>query len=94
MTSMLISTIFPANVMGTWGRIPWDLVECPSYARRFVEDSYRIGVWACTLTVPNFGNSAVFVQVVSGVMTQNSLRGVGVESKSSFVINPWFKSRV
>ena len=46
-------------------------------------------VGARTLTVPNFGNSVVFVEVVSGVTTQNSLRGVGVESKSFFVINPW-----
>ena len=36
-------------------------------------------VGARTLTVPNFGNSAVFVGVVSGFMTQNSLRGVEVE---------------
>ena len=36
-------------------------------------------VGARTLMVPNFGNSAVFVEVVSGVTTQNSLRGVGVE---------------
>ena len=41
-----------------------------------------------TLMVPNFGNSAVFVEVVSGVMTQNSLRGVRVESKSSFCNKP------
>ena len=44
-------------------------------------------VGARTLTVPNFGNSAVFVEVVSGVTTQNSLRGVGVESKPSFCNN-------
>ena len=36
-------------------------------------------VGARTLTVPNFGNSVVFVEVVSGVTTQNSLGGVGVE---------------
>ena len=60
--------------------------------RIFTILTFKLGVGARTLTVPNFGNSAVFVQVVSGVMTQNSLRGVGVESKSSFVINPWFKS--
>ena len=36
-------------------------------------------VGARTLTAPNFGNSAVFVEVVSGVMIQNSLRGVRVE---------------
>ena len=41
-----------------------------------------------TLTVPNVGNSMVFVEVVSGVTTQNSLRGVGVESKSSFCNKP------
>ena len=40
-------------------------------------------VGACTLMVPNFGNSVVFVEVVSGVTTQNSLRGVRVESESS-----------
>ena len=45
-------------------------------------------VGARTLTVPNFGNSAVFVEVVSGVMNQNSLRGVGVESKCSFCNKP------
>ena len=45
-------------------------------------------VGAHTLTVPNFGNSAVFVEVVSGVTTQNSLRGVGVESRSSFCNKP------
>ena len=49
---------------------------------------WSCGVGALTLTVPNFGNSAVFVEVVSGVMTQNSLRGVGVESKSSFCNKP------
>ena len=44
--------------------------------------------------VPNFGHSAVFVEAVSRLMTQNSLRGVEVEKKTPFVINPWFKSRV
>ena len=38
-----------------------------------------VTVGACTLTVPNFGNSAVFVEVVSGVMNQNNIRGVRVE---------------
>ena len=45
-----------------------------------------VGVF--TLTVPNFGNSVVFFQVVSGVMTQNSLRGVGVELRFSFCNKP------
>ena len=45
-------------------------------------------VGARTLTVPNFGNCANFVEVVSGVTTQNSLRGVEVESKSSFCNKP------
>ena len=29
-TLMSIRTVYPANVMGTWGRIPWALVGCPS----------------------------------------------------------------
>ena len=36
-----------------------------------------IGV--CTLTVLKVGNSTELWEFVSGVMTQNSLRGVGVE---------------
>ena len=51
-------------------------------------------VGARTLTVLKVGNSVGLWEFVSRVTTQNSLRGVGVESKSSFVINPWFKSRV
>ena len=41
-----------------------------------------------TLAVPNFGNSAVFVEVVSGVTTQNSLRGVRAKSKTLFCNKP------
>ena len=52
------------------------------------EGDCLVGVGARTLAVPNFGKSVVFVEVVSGVMTQNSLRGVGVESKSSFCNKP------
>ena len=37
------------------------------------------GLGAHTLTVPNFGNSKVLWNFVSGFATQNSLRGVGVE---------------
>ena len=43
-----------------------------------------LGVGARTLTVLKVGNSAELWEFVSGVTTQNSLRGVGVESKSSF----------
>ena len=62
----------------------------PSY------DDRSVGVR--TLMVPNFGNFAVFVQVVRGVMTQNSLRGVRVESKPYFcnkpmVLSPRFRVR-
>ena len=41
---MSIRTFFLANVMGTWGRIPWDLVGWPSQACIFVEDGCRIRV--------------------------------------------------
>ena len=47
-----------------------------------------------TLRALKVGNSAGVKEFVSGVTAQNSLRGVGVESKSSIVINPWFMSRV
>ena len=53
-----------------------------------------VHVGARTLTVLKVGNSVGLQEFVSRVTTQNSLRGVGVESKSSVVINPWFKSRV
>ena len=43
-----------------------------------------LGVGARTLTVLKVGNSSGIWEFVSGVTTQNSLRGVGVESKSSF----------
>ena len=39
-------------------------------------------VGACTLTVLKVGNSAELWEFVSGVTTQNSLRGVGAESKT------------
>ena len=41
-----------------------------------------------TLKVLKVGNSAGFWELVSGVMDQNSLRGVGVESKSYFCNKP------
>ena len=40
-------------------------------------------VGACTLTVLKVGNSTGLWEFVGGVTTQNSLRGVGVESESS-----------
>ena len=55
---------------------------------RWHHDSRDLPVGAHTLTVPIFGNSTVFVEVVRGVMTQNSLRGVGVEKKSYFCNKP------
>ena len=47
-----------------------------------------------TLTVLKVGKSMELWEFVSRVTTQNSLRGVGVESKPSFCNNPWFKSMV
>ena len=38
-----------------------------------------VRVGACTLTVLNFSNSVVFVEACKQSVTQNSLRGVGVE---------------
>ena len=53
-----------------------------------------VNVGARTLMVLRMGNSAELQEIVSGVTTQNSLRGVGVESKPSFCNSPWFKSMV
>ena len=65
-------------------------IKCTSYIQNRVPHNHVYGMicWSRTLMVLKVGNSVGLWEFVSRVTTQNSLRGVRVESESSVCNKP------